>query len=333
MPLTFLSVRDCSERVFANNPIISFPNRILGFTRSGTGGRSCNRGFDVWVSSLLFASAQLTNRNLRNLSRKIRTVIGVTGPEMAYYGRITGKALSETLVIVARRDDINMTENAKEGVSASKSPRRVLYYGISFLLVVAYVAVAGLALNPDVSPEYRQYYVEGNVESWPGENGLDYEPGTRLYFGANASNETVELEHRGKGWSAKESWGAWSRGTEAHLVFILDDRPSSGLNLSVNATGFAENDTQIADVVVNGDRLTSMRVSTEGIDTYRLLIPERFLETTRNGDGLLHVVFRIRNPVSPKELGVNDDSRRLGLGVQWIELERTNRTTREGRTD
>lgn len=77
--------------------------------------------------------------------------------------------------------------------STGKRVSQMLYYGLSFLLIIAYISVAGLAMNPTVSLEYDQYYVDGNVESWPGEDGLIYESGERFYFGENAGNSTINF--------------------------------------------------------------------------------------------------------------------------------------------
>jgi hypothetical protein len=204
-----------------------------------------------------------------------------------------------------------------------------VYYAVSLLLVSSYLVVGGLALSPNASPEYHQYYVEGNVESWPGEDGLEYALGDRLPLGEGEGTE-VEIAQRGSGWSEQERWGVWTDATEAHLVFVLDgERPRANLQLSLNATGFASEDAQTVEAFVNGQRVSSLNVQVDRFATYDVTIPESHLRVHDNGETVVHVVFEIQNPTSPAELGINDDSRRLGMGVRWLELDRANRTADE----
>lgn len=44
-----------------------------------------------------------------------------------------------------------------------------LCYILAALLLAAYVGILIRAMSPDVSPEYRQYYIDHTLGSWPGD--------------------------------------------------------------------------------------------------------------------------------------------------------------------
>lgn len=46
-----------------------------------------------------------------------------------------------------------------------------LCYILAALLLAAYVVILMRALSPEVSPEYRQYYIDHTLSSWPGDAG------------------------------------------------------------------------------------------------------------------------------------------------------------------
>jgi len=49
--------------------------------------------------------------------------------------------------------------------------RRNTYYLISLCLCLWYLVICWLAFYPNVSNEYRLYYIERKLQTWPGTNG------------------------------------------------------------------------------------------------------------------------------------------------------------------
>jgi SAM-dependent methyltransferase len=116
------------------------------------------------------------------------------------------------------------------------------------------------------------------------------------------------------GWSVPETWGVWSDGPEARLV--LDPMPvlvvNGDLLLIVRATAFTvpQYPHQLLDVLVNDMPLSLWTFKAgDGSVERRARVPAPVVTFP------LIITFRLRNPISPAELGVSDDARRLGIGL------------------
>jgi hypothetical protein len=111
-----------------------------------------------------------------------------------------------------------------------------------------------------------------------------------------------------KGFSGPEAWGRWTEGGEAALILgaplpprfdlVLEAKafgPNAGAPLEIRAGG-------VVRTLVLGTGLTNERVP------FRDVAPSRTL------------VFRIPHPVSPREMGLGEDDRRLGIAVSRLAL-------------
>jgi hypothetical protein len=49
--------------------------------------------------------------------------------------------------------------------------QKKICYFFSLCLCIWYLAVCWLAFNPEVSNEYKLFYVERKLQMWPGTNG------------------------------------------------------------------------------------------------------------------------------------------------------------------
>ncbi len=59
---------------------------------------------------------------------------------------------------------------------------------ISAALVLTYIAVLYLALNPDVTNEYRAYYIDEISKRWPGQSGYDCVIGEPIVFNEDSGD-------------------------------------------------------------------------------------------------------------------------------------------------
>jgi hypothetical protein len=119
------------------------------------------------------------------------------------------------------------------------------------------------------------------------------------------------------GWSQSEAWGCWTDGPAACLSIALDGRPVAETVLTVDARGFiyAGNQTLRVGIHANGLDLGTWRVS--GIrQEYHVAIPPSAWQPF----GILDVTFSIEDPRSPRELGLSEDDRRLGLAVSTVSI-------------
>lgn len=116
------------------------------------------------------------------------------------------------------------------------------------------------------------------------------------------------------GWGQTEDWGVWTEGAQARLTLELVPGEPQALRIECLAAAFAK-PTKV-QVRANG-RLAAIWSFEEGapVLTRAFLVPATWLEASR-----LRLDFAIDRPVSPAELGMNDDRRQLGLGLMSLKV-------------
>jgi hypothetical protein len=119
----------------------------------------------------------------------------------------------------------------------------------------------------------------------------------------------------GWGWSNPESWGVWSDGYQAKLLLTLPEKPVRNLVLVLHPLIGAKQPIQNIKVSINRhDAGFYKLVSPKSIVT----IPMSENMTDRN---YLEVLFQISNPISPRELLLGNDDRKLGFGLVSLHFE------------
>jgi hypothetical protein len=103
------------------------------------------------------------------------------------------------------------------------------------------------------------------------------------------------------------------------LGFKFKERKAEELLLTIEGQAFVspKHPHLAIEVFANGSKLGGWQLSF-GVEAGELearvpraLVPE---------DGHLRITFMIKDPVSPKELGISDDHRRLGLALRKMSL-------------
>ena len=114
------------------------------------------------------------------------------------------------------------------------------------------------------------------------------------------------------GWSNQEPTHRWTDGSQAKLVFRLQDQPDENLLLRLKASAYLGGGLpyQTIDVVVNGKKTATWQM--KGLDWYEAVIPSRLVSK----NGILEVLFNISNPTSPAEVGESKDARKLGIAAR-----------------
>ena len=187
---------------------------------------------------------------------------------------------------------------------------------ISGCLGLWYVTVNYWALNPNVSTEYELYYIKKQLVDWPGNGGLRYHLGEQLFFGIQ-DNCMEKIKNRGLGWSIKESWGSWTIGKRAHLYFRINEEITSDLLLTMMSYAFCPDGVQVVDILANDIKVETLWLKHFLKKEYHVTIPKELVKK----DGWLHLEFVIQKPSSPKQHGLADDNRMLGLAMYWIKIE------------
>ena len=125
----------------------------------------------------------------------------------------------------------------------------------------------------------------------------------------------------GAGWSVNEAWGTWSLGDTAQLTIPLDPGAAArGVELEVRGSAFLAVGHEAQDVIVSvgGRELARWHYAPgDPDDRRRVLVPADLVapEPSR-----LRVTFGFPDAISPKDAGVNDDARVIGLGIVAVKL-------------
>ena len=125
------------------------------------------------------------------------------------------------------------------------------------------------------------------------------------------------------GWSAPESWGVWTEGEAASLVIVLPRTKPPALTLVFDAVvNLASAGHQAIGVSVNGRELAHWDVHESEVELATSIPAD-----IPGPDGTLRIGFTIAHP---DHLPNSRDPRRLGLGLQKIEIRPSTSREREG---
>ena len=170
-------------------------------------------------------------------------------------------------------------------------------------------------------PKLSEYSVNGHAydnQSWsltgkvymPYGQKLDndYSLGTSILFDAKGADQNVQYK-RG-GWSGQENNHTWTEGYSAELLFSIDNGKNRNLELEIVVSPFIKKDlsAQEVNVFANNVCVASWSIRKKGIFVAR--IPASIMQTN-----MLDIRFEISHPSSPKENGLNEDFRKLGIAV------------------
>jgi hypothetical protein len=161
-------------------------------------------------------------------------------------------------------------------------------------------------------PNVKNFGIAKNVqdpESW---RLIGPIPGLKV-GGVIDFRDTSPDRYLGLGWSAAEPWGRWTEGRRASLRFAIDAATESQLTLHVRASALIGGSKKRQDVVVtvNNFRLGEWAFEQSGIFERSIRIPASAFRQ----DGVFHVDLEISSPASPRDIGLGDDTRALGIAL------------------
>jgi hypothetical protein len=141
---------------------------------------------------------------------------------------------------------------------------------------------------------------------------MRYTLGEKLRFDANFRGRTFL---RG-GWSTPEKNHCWSVGDQANMELNIGFAPQTDLILKIECSPFlgsANLEHQTVDLFVNNDFIGSRHVASLALFEFK--IPRKLAF-----GGNLNLTFQIRTPISPSDLGLSADTRRLGINLRTVML-------------
>jgi hypothetical protein len=148
-------------------------------------------------------------------------------------------------------------------------------------------------------------------------------PVETLAVGAQAHFSRLQEQHWARavgGFSWPEAWGVWTDGSSATLFLRVDAQQKSQivLRFTVNAFVHPLHPRLDVNILANGAPSETWIFKEQHTREH-----ERVLTIASDllfNAGELWLYFSIKSPISPSELGINPDTRRLGLGFHTIEL-------------
>ena len=162
----------------------------------------------------------------------------------------------------------------------------------------------------------------GAIDSIAAPRFVDYDCVISLppyHFGQRLIGGDAESPFMRQGWGGKESWGFWTNGGDASLAFRLPGRSRTDLLLEADAIAFATpTHSQMVEVFANNIKVGEWSFSvSKPPTTQRLVIPAKALGNSE----ILTIRFHLPDAISPREVGVNEDRRVLGLGLRSVLLQ------------
>lgn len=123
------------------------------------------------------------------------------------------------------------------------------------------------------------------------------------------------------GWSQPEVWGVWSISEVASLSLPVKKTSIKNISLQFDIKIFKGGKApQQIDILINGQHAKSWKYAK------KRELHKRFIEFSlpkKPSSEHLKISFKISNPVSPKELKLSRDARRLGIGISQLNVTTT----------
>jgi hypothetical protein len=119
-----------------------------------------------------------------------------------------------------------------------------------------------------------------------------------------------------KGWAAPETWGTWSEGQDAEIALRVAPGTTS-IVIDVLAFVMPPKLTQRVIVSINGVEALSTRLTQVQGNLLEIPLSAAIRETLVEGR-VLNIQLHLPDATSPRNLGLNDDARLMGLGLKSL---------------
>lgn len=209
--------------------------------------------------------------------------------------------LATTVVLMA---GCNPSENAADPQSAANT---------------ASEAAAPAVTDADVAPAVTEQPATAHSAPVGTEQYPSVQRGSTL-SAAGSSGDMAPLLI--SGWSGMESWGVWSDGSHARIGFKIDAPVATDVQLSLLLKAFltATKPELVVVPSVNGRSLPPITLAGDQAEpsSHEISVPS---QDVMQANGRIQIDFDIQDSRSPKEMGMSEDSRKLGLGLIEISVQ------------
>ena len=119
-----------------------------------------------------------------------------------------------------------------------------------------------------------------------------------------------------KGWAAPESWGTWSEGQEVQIAVHVAPQ-STAIVMDVLAFVMPPRLTQRVIVSIDGVEILSTRLTQVQDNALEIPLGTAIRDKLKDGQPLI-LQIHLPDATSPRNLGLNDDARVMGLGLKSL---------------
>lgn len=116
-------------------------------------------------------------------------------------------------------------------------------------------------------------------------------------------------------WSKPENWGTWSDGSLAKIFIPISNQETKSITITLQAFVNGKHPEQKIEYTTDGDNFKSISLNQFAGNKLEISI-----NASMRADGYALIEFKLLNPVSPKSLGMGDDTRELGIGITKLEV-------------
>lgn len=161
-----------------------------------------------------------------------------------------------------------------------------------------------------------QYKIQGNYLSLSDEqiDSLRAPIQNNTIYGNPIDGLQSFTQFLGDGWSSPEKFGVWSDGRNVTLHFKFSELRDTQLDLDLVGFFSKNKNVQTLKPSVNGIPMNSFTISANQKPpiTWRIHLTQSYLAAHR---GIVDIGFNIEHPLSPAEVGLSNDTRKLGIGL------------------
>lgn len=135
--------------------------------------------------------------------------------------------------------------------------------------------------------------------------------GEPLVFSKNQLGST----YLNNGWSDQEDWGTWSVGADAIIVLPIETEQARTILVEAHPFLSPSHSKQTVEAKINGIATNSVTLTANSGDTFEIRIPEVIRQQLHENGGHLKLQLHFPDAVRPKDIGVNNDGRKLAIGL------------------
>ena len=175
---------------------------------------------------------------------------------------------------------------------SDRSPLTLGAYALAAILALFELAVLWQALHPNVSADYRAYYIDRSTTCLPQPVTGEYVLGTELNF-RSEGDETREL--RPCGWTGPAGDGTHSVGETSRLRFAIDAKGPLTLMLELTGVTLPGPAQQRVLISANGQEIGEIAVTPDKTERFVISIPASALDD----DGFVDIKLDYPDAISP----------------------------------